>query len=252
MRGIRGPVALSGRRHTVAPRGDARNWAMPARPKYLPASSRRVSPGRITVAVLVIGLVAGCAASRPQPPAVAPSPPPAPAVRTPSAPVDTVMLVGRIQVTPALEKPARVSSTEEDYRNQAQLLFGERPSVLDAPDAPATVAVVVGEYFFVPYKRTRTLYYSGGVVGRSPFRINGYGGAEFPFAQPELRLVGTFRVDIKPGDRALYLGTFRYVRNAQGVTKVRRLDDYRQAKAQFEQKHPARGSLRRAVLKRVD
>jgi hypothetical protein len=163
------------------------------------------------------------------------------------------MLVGKIEVTPPLEKPPQAAEGQGDYRNQAQLLFGERPSVLDAPDAPATVAVTVGEYFFVPYKRTKALYYSGGVVGRSPFRINGYGGSEFPFAQPELRLQGIFRIDVKQSDRALYLGTFTYVRDAQSVTKVRRMDgDYARAKAEFEQKQGLRGTLRPAVLRRVD
>ncbi len=213
-------------------------------------SSPHMRLRHMVAAAMYAGVLASCAASRPAPPSAASSPPPAPVVRAPVE--DTVMLVGRIEVTPALEKPTQVAGGQEDYRNQAQLLFGERPSVLDAPDAPATVAVIVGEYFFVPYKRTKALYYSGGVVGRSPFRINGYGGSEFPFAQPELQLQGTFRVDIKPGDRALYLGTFRYVRDAQGVTKVRRIDDYARAKAEFEQRHAVRGGLRQAVLQRVD
>lgn len=198
-------------------------------------------------------LVVGCAAPRPAPPSAPTAAPVSAAAAVVRPPVDdTVLLVGRIEVTPPLEKRTPVAGEQADYRNQAQLLFGERPSVLDAPDAPSTVGVTVGEYFFLPYKRTKTLYYSGGVVGRSPFRINGYGGSEFPFAQPELQLLGTFRVDIRPGDRALYLGTFRYVRDAKGVMKVRRVDEYPRAKAEFEQRRGARGPLRPAVLRRID
>lgn len=236
MRGTTGLVALFSRRRLAND---------PASP--------RTPPRQVLAAALCAGLLAGCAAPHPAPPSTpvaAPTPPPAPVVRAPAE--DTVTLVGRIEVMPPLEKPAQAAVGQEDYRNQAQILFGERPSALDAPDAPATVAVTVGEYFFVPYKRTKALYYSGGVVGRSPFRINGYGGSEFPFAQPELRLQGTFRIDIGPRDRALYLGTFRYVRDAQGLTKVRRVDDYTRAKAEFEQRHGSRGPLRKAVLRRVD
>lgn len=217
------------------------------------AGNRPLLP--VAAAVLSAALVVGCAGPGPAAPSVPvalPTPPRAPVVRAPVE--DTVMLVGKIEVTSPLEKPPQAADGQEDYRNQAQLLFGERPSVLDAPDAPATVAVTVGEYFFVPYKRTKALYYSGGVVGRSPFRINGYGGSEFPFAQPELRLQGTFRIDIKQSDRALYLGTFRYVRDAQSVvTKVRRTDgDYTRAKAEFEQKQGLRDTLRPVVLRRID
>lgn len=224
------------------------------RPAGLGLSTPRVRPRPAIAVALCAAMLAGCAAPRPAarnvPAATVAAAPAVPVVRTPVE--DTVILVGRIEVTPPLEQPAQVAAgAQDDYRNQAQLLFGERPSVLDAPDAPATVAVTVGEHFFVPYKRTKALYYSGGVVGRSPFRINGYGGSEFPFAQPELQLRGTFRIDLKPGDRALYLGTFRYIRDGQGVTKMRRIDDYPRARAEFEQRHPAR-ALRRAVLQKTD
>lgn len=201
--------------------------------------------------VACLGLLAGCAGTPPPSAPAVPATAPAPAAAVRAPVDDTVMLVGRIEVHPPLEKPQQAPAGEADYHNAAQLLFGERPAQLDAPDAPETVAVTVGQVFFVPYKRTKTLYYSGGVVGRSPFRINGYGGAEFPFAQPELQLQGRFRVDLRPGDRAVYLGTFRYQRDAQGMTTVRRLDDYARARAEFRQKHASR-ELRAAVLKRID
>jgi hypothetical protein len=243
MRGITGLVAFF-TRHAGQPS---------ARLRLNDVTSSRVRPRHVVAAVAVAGLLAGCAAPRPAPPApvTTASASPAPVVRTPGAPVDTVMLVGKIEVAPPLERSAQASRAGEDYRNQAQLLFSERPSVLDTSEAPTTVVVTVGEYFFVPYKRTKALYYSGGVVGRSPFRINGYGGAEFVFGQPELRLMGTFRVDLKPGDRALYLGTFRYARDTQGMIKVRRIDDYKRAQAEFEQRH-GRSDLRQALLRPID
>ncbi len=247
-------VALSMRDCALAPcRNPQRRPAHVRRVFVRPRPRRpRIWPRPVAALALVTSLLAGCATPRPATPAARPTPP-VPVVRAPSAPVDTVMLVGKIEVTPPLDRPVQASSAEEDYRNRAQLLFGERPSVLDAPDAPAPVTVTVGEYFFVPYKPAKALYYSGGVVGRSPFRINGYGGAEFPFAQPELQLVGTFRVDLKPGDRAVYLGTFRYLRDAQGITKVQRTDDdHMRAKAAFEQRHGPQGSLRPAVIRRVN
>lgn len=233
---------------------------------FLIGQAVRIAPPRSScrrlMGMAAAGALFGCATPSSAPPAK-PAPPPtpsaavsvpaAPAVRAPSTVTETVILVGRIEVAPALERPTQAARPEEDYRNQALLLFGERPSVLDAPDAPAPVAVTVGEYFFVPYRRTKALYYSGGVVGRSPLRINGYGGTEFAFARPELKLPGRFQIDLKADDRALYLGTFTYTRDAQGVTQVRHTaDDYTRTKAELERKKGLQGGLRAAVLRRVD
>jgi molybdopterin synthase catalytic subunit len=56
-------------------------------------------------------------------------------------------------------------------------------------------------------------------------------------------------VSLKPGDRAVYIGTVRYHRNEfWEITKVAIVDDYDRANADFRKKFGAKTPLRKALL----
>jgi molybdopterin synthase catalytic subunit len=57
------------------------------------------------------------------------------------------------------------------------------------------------------------------------------------------------KVSIKPGDKAVYVGTVQYHRNEFfEVTKVTIVDDYDHANAEFKKKFGARYPLHKALL----
>jgi hypothetical protein len=63
---------------------------------------------------------------------------------------------------------------------------------------------------------------------------------------------GGLKVALKPGDRAVYVGTVQYHRNEFfEVTKTVIIDDYARANAEFKQKFGAKYPLRKALLATV-
>lgn len=67
--------------------------------------------------------------------------------------------------------------------------------------------------------------------------------------QNRLIFPGGYKVSIKSGDKAVYIGTLQYHRNEFfDITKMIVVDDYERANAEFKKKYGAKYSLRKALL----
>jgi hypothetical protein len=63
---------------------------------------------------------------------------------------------------------------------------------------------------------------------------------------------GGLKISLKPGDKAVYVGTVQYHRNEFFVvTKVAIVDDYDRANAEFKKKFGTKFPLRKALLTTV-
>ncbi len=172
----------------------------------------------------------------------------APAAR---APVDSeqglgsgeTIVMGRVELVPPLQKgEQRLHGIGTGaYENRMLLLTGERDRALPADPAIADYAdrieATLGNHFFVR-SRSEPFYILGGILFLDVG--SGVNRARFP---------GGLRVEVKQGDRAVYIGTLRYHRNEFfDITRVTVVDEYGAAEAEFRKKFGSGVKLRKALM----
>jgi hypothetical protein len=166
----------------------------------------------------------------------------APVYSTENVGTGETIIVGRVELVPPLRKgEQRLNAMGTgSYENRMFLLTGERERVLPVNPAISDYAdrieATLGSNFFV---RSRNLpfYILGGVVFLE--MGSGTSRAHFP---------GGLRVEVEPGDRAVYIGTLRYHRDEFfEITRVTVVDEYGTADAEFRKKF-GNGTLLRKTL----
>jgi hypothetical protein len=157
---------------------------------------------------------------------------------------DEAVIVGRVELVPPLRKGEQKirGMVVGDFENRLYLMIDEKLRPLREDPALADYAgrieASIGTTFFVR-SRSAPFYILGGVLfleigGSSVQRVY------FP---------GGFQVALKPGDRAVYIGTVRYHRDEFfEVTCVTVADDYREASAEFASRFGGREVLRKALM----
>ena len=172
----------------------------------------------------------------------------------PRAPVDSlhtlgtdeVVIVGRVELVPPLSKEeAKIrGGVIGDFENRMLLLADDK--LRPMPDEPriadyaGRIEARIGDTFFVRSKRA-PFYVIGGVL------FIGVGKGMQPVHFP-----GGLQVDVKPGERAVYIGTLRYHRDEFfEVTRVSVVDEYREANAEFGSRFGKQLPLRKALMTRA-
>lgn len=172
----------------------------------------------------------------------------APAPRAPADSGETVgsgetIVVGRVELVPPLRKGEQrlrgIGSGR--FENQILLLTDERARKLPPDPAIADYAgrieATLGRNFFIR-SNSRPFYILGGIVFLEVG--SGMSRARFP---------GGLKVTLKPGDRAVYIGTLRYHRDEFfEITKVAVLDEYGAASAEFRKRFGSGVHLRKALM----
>jgi len=154
-----------------------------------------------------------------------------------------ILLVGRIKLTPPISKDEqRLPGIAEDWRGHVMVILGETAAPLvrpfktsgyknrieAPPDREFSVAVPAGSFSI-----------RGAVV---PLKLD-----EPP--TDEALLPGGFRVEVRPGDRAIYIGTIHYHRDEfWQITKIEVEDDYDRVRADCAKRWGASDALRKAVV----
>lgn len=150
---------------------------------------------------------------------------------------DETVVVGRIELVPPLEEgEQRVESSglfinpyADKMKNGIFLLTDEKRRNIGEPslsDYDNRIEAKLGKPFYVRAKR-------------APFYVN---AAEIMmsverYGTNKVRLPAKFRIDIKPGDKAVYIGTVRYHRDEFfEITMVEIIDDYAKERAAFNRK----------------
>ena len=148
---------------------------------------------------------------------------------------DEVVVVGKVELVPALRKGEQKirGMVVGNFENTVYLMMDEklRPLPQDPriADYAGRIEARFGSTFFVRSKAAPA-YILGGVLF---LEIGGQ-------SQEKIYFPGGFQVAAKPGDRAIYIGTLRYQRDEffefQRITVV---DEYKEANAEFQARFAA-------------
>lgn len=157
------------------------------------------------------------------------------------------VVVGRIELVPPLRKSEQKLKGlgTGNFENKIILIADEQNRTLtDEPgmaDYAGRIEAILGKNFFVR-SDSKPFYILGGMMYLD------LGGKEMNRAY----FPGGLKVSIKPGDKAVYVGTVRYHRNEFfEITKAAIVDDYAAASAEFKKKFGAKYPLRKALLTTV-
>lgn len=189
----------------------------------------------LAIGVLVGAALNGCAAPR------------APLHSFDELPYDEVAIVGRVELTPPLAQDEQsLSLGSRSRRNKVSLLIDDKPRQLrnepSMGDYRGRIDAQFGEEFYVKSDRA-PFYVIGGVVVLVSGNNRRYDQAYVP---------GGFKVDVRAGDKAVYIGTISYVRDEFfRITQVRVVDDYERVNAEFRKRFGTRHSLRKALATAV-
>jgi hypothetical protein len=171
-------------------------------------------------------------------------------VEFPVKPVDSwadgdegaVLVVGRIALDPPLVKAEQITIAEES-RNKALVYLGvelKRITQLGRRDPHGRAETPLNQTFFLATS-AQSSYYLGSVVvlerGKNHFTR-------------KATLPGGLLMDIRPKDRAVYIGTIHYFRDEFfEIVRVEIEDDYEKANKEYQKKFGGTTPLRKALLR---
>lgn len=157
------------------------------------------------------------------------------------------VVVGRIELVPPLRKNEQKLKGlgTGNFENKIILIAdGQYRTLTDEPgmaDYAGRIEAKFGQTFFVR-SDNKPFYILGGMMYLD------LGGSEMNRAY----FPGGLKVSLKPGDKAVYVGTVQYHRNEFfEITKATVIDDYGRANAEFKKKFGAKYPLRKALLTTV-
>jgi hypothetical protein len=169
---------------------------------------------------------------------------------------DSVMLVGRIELLPTL-RPEELDLKMTSFgdwdpmggkkliQNRAILYLADRPDVPRAPTRSVTNPPLEQLFFMRIPKRDRFLAHAM-VFLKHRVRVTGPKTADVD--TNELWLPLRLELDIRPGDRALYVGTWRARRDEfNEVSSVQVIDQYPAALAEMRKRFGSDAVLRKAL-----
>jgi hypothetical protein len=160
-------------------------------------------------------------------------------------PPDKTVIVGRIELHLPLSKEERMSGTihGEELKNGFILYCGDRQRNLDAikpDDYAGSFATILDKDFYIKTDTGITLYVTGGTF---------YTADDLPNRVIYHTFSSPFQVDLRPDDKAVYIGTIQYYRDdANNLTSVMIRDAYDWADSQFKERFGTNNSLRKSLL----
>ncbi len=190
------------------------------------------------ISILALGLAACVPTSRIQP-----------LDKLADLPSGDVVLVGRIELDPPL-KPGeqRLSKTYAEYERLALVIVDEAPREIDRlgmGDMKQRINAPLGQHFFVNHPARPFYILKSWVVMQAEIKMQ---SPNARMEDPLAPLQGLFKVDVRPGDQAVYIGTIRYHRDEFfGTTKVVVRDDHAAASAEFQRRFGRSMNLRKSL-----
>lgn len=166
-----------------------------------------------------------------------------------AVPSGHTVLVGRVELYPALRPGEQeLSDSHKEYANKALLIVGNelRPvPELTYGDLSERIDAPFDQWFFVELPAQPTYILKGWVIMHAKVKVLG------PTAQipdPAAPLEGVFKLNLEPGDQAVYIGTIKYYRNEFfDVDKVVVKDDYAVANTEFQRRFGRQATLRKRL-----
>ncbi len=143
---------------------------------------------------------------------------------------DQVLVVGRLELVPPLDEHEAgfKSPFWKKYNNKAFVIIDDHDRELTREptlwDYSGRIEAQLGKTFMVR-SDDRPFYILGSMIMLQAGKTDG----------EQVYLPGGFKVDIHPGDQAIYIGTIRYYRNEFfDIEKVVIRDEYQQASLEME------------------
>ncbi|WP_019139983.1 hypothetical protein [Noviherbaspirillum massiliense] len=166
----------------------------------------------------------------------------------------SVMVVGKIEMLPKIQakdqdlKMGTVDpfNVKEAYRNRAMLFLSDQ--LTEAETTREAFNPQLEETYFFPIPKDKRYIVYGSVYTYYKLRtVNRY---RSEVNTNEILLPVPIEFDIRPGDKAIYVGTWRFHRDEfNEVTKAELVDQYPAALAEFRKQFGANAELRKALAR---
>ena len=166
---------------------------------------------------------------------------------------DTVLIVGRIELVPPLragEQDLKMGTFDPmdakgALTNRAVLYLSNTPNARREPTMEALNPELEKTFFFSVPKDKRHMVH--GMV-LMQHRVSAVNRRHVSTESNELQIPAPLEFDIRPGDRAIYVGTWRLHRDEfNEVTRAQLLDQYSAAAAEFRKRFGREIPLRKAL-----
>jgi hypothetical protein len=167
---------------------------------------------------------------------------------------DAVLLVGKIEIVPPIKPEEQKYRPGWDPFNGQRYVMGR--AVLFTSDKPVyrdytgnALNPPLEQTYFLKLPKAHRYVVKGSVTmsfsSRGATAGSGYDHGELLFPAP-------IEIDVRSGDKAIYVGTLRLHRDEfHGVTKAELRDDYAAAMAEFRKRFAGEPLPRKALLKRA-
>lgn len=169
-------------------------------------------------------------------------------------PAGQTLLVGRIELDPPLAPgEQKLSERYAELDRVALVILGDEPREMDRlslGDLSQRINAPFGKHFFVAHPSQPFYILKSWVVMYAKIEVRS-GNSVMP-ADTNAPLHGMFRVDVRPADQAVYIGTIRYHRDEFfSTTRVEVRDDYAAAQAEFQRRFGKGMNLRKSLAQPV-
>jgi hypothetical protein len=166
---------------------------------------------------------------------------------------DSVLVVGKIEIVPPI-KPEEQSYKATDPFNAKRHFIGR--AVMFMSDKPKyaehtghALNPPLEQTYFVKVPRSQRYMVKGSVTMSFAMRV--VSRRQAVSEQTELLFPAPAELDIRPSDKAIYIGTLRLHRDEfHEVTRAEVRDDFAAANAEFKKKFGAGASLRKALMRK--
>lgn len=170
------------------------------------------------------------------------------------APGETIV-VGKIVISPPVDETEQtlktvnatnggimINPSAEEYKNKIVLLTDNKLRRIEDPgisDYRGRIEAPLGQTFYARAQNSGPLY-----VNRSEIMMSlNRSGME------KAVLPSGYKINIRPGDKAVYIGTIKYHRDEFfEVHKIEIIDDYEKESAAFRKKFGKKIALRKAII----
>ena len=167
---------------------------------------------------------------------------------------DSVLLVGKIEIVPPIRPDEQQYRAGWDPANSKRHFIGR--AILFTSDTREyrertgnALNPPLEETYFVKLPRSHRYVVKGSVTMAL---VSGGASARSGFQQTELVFPAPIELEVRPSDKAIYVGTLRLHRDEfHEVTKAELRDEYPAAMAEFRKRFAGEPLPRKALLKRA-
>ena len=204
--------------------------------------SLRISARAAAVLAVAFTVLAGCG---PQPEQ--------PVTRLADVGADSVVVVGRLELQPPLrpnEQQLKMGTFDpfdaaDRFRDRGFLYFG-RAADMPAEKGDFVMNPHLGELYFLRVPKNTPYLLGGYIMAQYVARMTS--PRTMTVDDARIEIPGGLRYDMRPGDRAIYVGTLVLHRDEfNEVTKAVIVDDYAPAAAAFKKRFGQGTELRKAI-----